>query len=83
MSKKKEIKAFKEGIEAGVKPLKKKFDEISEMQGESLRVSSEIRRAQRKGQRLTNDLRDVSRTKHYGDARKPPSLKKQSKPLQN
>ena len=41
MSKKKEIKAFKEGIEAGVKPLKRKFDEISEMQGESLRVSSE------------------------------------------
>lgn len=58
MSKKKEIKAFKEGIEAGVKPLKRKFDEISEMQGESLRVSSEIRRAQRKGQRLTNDLID-------------------------
>lgn len=55
MRKKKEIRVFKEGVEAGVRPLKKKFDQISNSQDEVMHKLNRIRGAQRREQRR-NDM---------------------------
>ncbi len=56
MSKRRETRAFKEGVKAGVKPLKEKFDEISKAQGEAREISKKIRREQEKSKKLTGEL---------------------------
>lgn len=55
MRRKKEIRVFKEGVEAGVRPLKKKFDHISKSQDEAMQKLNRIRSAQRREQRR-NDM---------------------------
>ena len=62
MRKKKLIKAFNDGVKAGVKPLKKKFDEISESQADNIHKAEQIRREQRKQQKLTNRVIDDVQT---------------------